>query len=444
MKKYLIILLALLICIPALGSCSGTAEFDFYYESEIKVCLPGETVSVKAFVENISSFTYTYEGCSGDYFPSAMLRPILGDGSLGKALEAEDCIALPTDAVTNRIKSGDRGSHTYEYTLPDGFYGKYALTLLFGGQSKTFYDVIEVIQPARQNESDEYRYSSALVSSGEHGIKPIQGLLWTTQYENGEPTLEGDGDGVYGILRDPETDRNSFPTLVLSDELKITPPEHVSIDGGSIYPIDGDPYADGAEKHPLSDASKLPAGDYIVIFKTYSDTRYGDESIKDYWRSCFECLFRLTVPGGGMQYDYSPVIVTSGDNKINPISLYLATTTYKNGHIISADDGGGADMFFDSDPDQSAFPTITLEGELDIIPPVNYYCTGYRIFDTEFNYLDQTFSSIHELSALSHGTYIVVYYEEYDTRGDVADGDITEYSIVEHHGVFKLIVPEKQ
>ncbi len=442
MKKYLIILLALLLRVPALGSCSGLAEFDFFYETDKKVCFPGETVSVKASVENISIFTYTYKGCSGDYFPAATLRPILGDGSLGKALEANGYIVLPTDVVTKRIKRGQIGSYTYEYTIPEGFYGKYALTLFFAGQSKTFYDVIEVMQPARQNESDEYSYSSALVSSGEYAIKPIQGLVWTTQYENGEPTLEGDGNGVYGILRDPETNRNSFPTLVLSDELKITPTEHISTDGGSIYPIDGDPYADGTEKYPLSDASKLPAGDYIVIFKTYSDTRYGDESIKDYWRSCFECLFKLVVPEEYISYDRSGVTLSSGDKEIRPISCYLSSTKYIDNEVVGHADAGGAYWFFEYDkPDHKTFPTLKLEGGISVSQPVHYYIGNIRLYDTYFNYLEKSFDSFSELEHLSAGEYIVVYYEQYGTNG--CSAEITDYEVIENEGVFKLIVPER-
>ncbi len=292
MKKPICIFISLFLLF-SLASCSGLAEFGFEYSADQTALAPGEVLKVTATVENISVFTYTYIGSSGDYFPEAWLYPVLGDGTLGEAVNPDGGVVLPTDVVTHRIKKGDRGSYTYEFTLPEGFYGEYVLKLAFAGQSKIFNDVVTV--------------------TGINGASP----------------------------------------------------------------------------------------------------------------------------------DYSPTFIKSGAQAIRPISCYLASTTYKNGSIVSTDDGGGADYFFTSKPDHSTFPAIVLEGELDIMPPVHYFCTDYRVFDTDLNLIDPSFDTVHELSALSPGEYIIVYHEEYDTRGDAADDNIREYSIIESNGIFKLIVPEK-
>ncbi len=445
MKKLLIALFALILCLPSCGESippdvvSGE-PFLFYYETDKKICFPRETVTIVAYVEANILRPYKYSGTSSSYLPEIELCPVLDDGSLGTPLEYE-YISLPEDTGEHLIKPNDIGSMVYKFTIPEGAYGKYNMKLSFEGVYAPFPDVLEVINPAQQNESDKYRYSNTLVSSGEYGIKPIQGLIWTTQYENGEPTLEGDGGGVYDIISDSETDRNSFPTLVLTEELKITPPEHVSADGGSIYPIDSDPYADGTEKHPLSDASKLPAGEYIVIFQVYSDTRNGNESIKDYWKTCFECLFKLVVPEKHVDYNYSAVSLSSGNGEIAPILCYVGTTAFKSGNVVSADDGGGSYFFFAGHPDHTTFPTLILDGGISVRQPVHYYIGNIRVFDTKFNDLEKKFDSFDELSQLPAGEYIVVYYEQYTTNG--CSAEITDYEVIENEGVFKLIVPER-
>ena len=153
----------------------------------------------------------------------------------------------------------------------------------------------EDLPSTSQNETDKYWYSSAIISSDGGHIQPIHCFLSTELYENGEATLNGCGDGAYHVFSDPETKISDFPTLVANGEVTATSPENARLGNPRLHDVNYENY-DGYSYLVWSDLHLLPAGEYIVVFNEYGDTRNTSEETETYWLSHFENVFRLIVP----------------------------------------------------------------------------------------------------------------------------------------------------
>lgn len=153
----------------------------------------------------------------------------------------------------------------------------------------------EDLKETAQNDTGKYAYSSVVISSDGGNIQPIHCFRGTELYENGEPTLNGCGDGAYHVFSDPETKISDFPTLVASGEVTATSPENARLGNPRLYDVNYENY-DGYSYLVWSDLHLLPAGEYIVVFGEYGDTRNTSEETETYWLSHFENVFRLIVP----------------------------------------------------------------------------------------------------------------------------------------------------
>lgn len=293
MKKLSFTLIILLLLI-SLSSCgAGEDIFELTYESDRQVYLTGETVRITAKVTNISGRTYRYRGGSSDYRPYVRLYPVIDGNHLGEPLEHLP-IASTTDAPSwHKIADGKSGQVTFEFPLPDGAYvGKYTVELSYDGEIEVFPGALTVLKPSAQNEQDGLPYSRVTVSSGGEAVHPLKGLFFSNQYLNGEPALCADGKGVYWFFDDQELDHNAFPYLVLDSEIKASAPENVNIGNVKIYDLDYNEieYLGGFEA--LSD---LAVGEYLVVFTEYHDGSLKDPNAKEYWKTCYEDLFKLIV-----------------------------------------------------------------------------------------------------------------------------------------------------
>ncbi len=290
MKK-VSIFLALMMIITMFPSCSGGYEFELTYESDRAVYLVGETVKITAKVTNISGRTYTYVGCSSDYRPYVWLNPVLDDGSLGEPLEHFPIPSTTDVPSKHRIKNGESGSVTFEFSLPeDARIGKYTVRLGYEDASRVFDEAITVIRHAEQNENEKYGYSLITVASGKEGIHPIQCMLSGSHYVNGEMQESGSGDGVYYLFGDPETDPNDFPVLVLNEKVEEYVPTHITYGNVKLYDLNYQmiEYDGGFEG-----LSSLAAGEYLVVFSEYQSGEVDDP--QDYWKSHWENVFKLIV-----------------------------------------------------------------------------------------------------------------------------------------------------
>lgn len=295
MKRILSILIVLLLCLSVFSGCEQNdgdkAQFDFSYSVEKTKYARGETIQITASVTNTSGRTYRYVGCSGnDFIPFISLY-----NNTDKQYQiACDPIIFPEDVVNKKVKNGESGSIVYSFVIPeDAKLGNYSLTLSLGEDKKEFADILSVVELTAQNETEKYGYSSTIVSSGNNNIQPIACFLGTTQYENGVPTLNGCGDGVYRVFSDPETKISDFPVLVCDGDITATVPVNVTL--GRIEVYDTSFQELEYTINDFSDLTALPYGEYLIVFSEQIDGRGCDAEIVDYWITNNENLFRLVI-----------------------------------------------------------------------------------------------------------------------------------------------------
>ena len=297
MKRILSLLVLVLMCLSVLSGCGHNCypvRFDFSYSVEKTKYARGETIEITSTVTNVSGRAYRYVGCSGnDFIPLVSLH---NDTTGETYYLAADDLVFPSDVVNKKVKNGESGSVVNSFYIPiDASLGKYSLELSYGGDKKEFYNVITIIELTAQNENEKYSYSSAIVSTGDKGIKPIQALAHTSQYtKDGEAWLHGDGMGYYGVFSDPETMASDFPTIVAEGELEATAMGTSELGNPRVFGMDYEAYK---YSHPgWSGLHLLPAGEYLVVFYENTDTRKTDPDADTYWLTTFENVFRLVVP----------------------------------------------------------------------------------------------------------------------------------------------------
>ncbi len=143
------------------------------------------------------------------------------------------------------------------------------------------------------DQKEDFNYSTAIVTSENETVNPIQCLLWTNQYVNGENTLCGDGEGYHHLVI-IEADHNALPTLTLKGSV-IASSTSVGSSVSQSVRIYSTDFEEIQMNSNFKELSELSVGEYIIVFEERTDTRCGDESIKDYWLSGFDCVFKLIV-----------------------------------------------------------------------------------------------------------------------------------------------------
>ena len=295
MKRMLSILIAVLLSVSVLAGCGQNngdkAQFDFSYSVERPKYSRGESIRITATVTNISGRMYRYVGCSGDDFiPYASLF----NNADSQYQIACAPIIFPTDVVRKKIKNGESGSIDYSFAIPeDARLGNYSLVLSFGKDRKEFTDILSIVELTAQNETEKYRYSSTIVSSGNNNIQPIECFEGATHYENGEPTAVGCGAGVYAVFDDPETKVSDFPVLVCDGDINVSAPVNVILGQIKIY----DTSFQELEYtiNSFSDLTMLPYGEYLIVFSEQIDGRGSNPETADYWITDNENLFKLVI-----------------------------------------------------------------------------------------------------------------------------------------------------
>ncbi len=446
MKKISIIL-ALIMLVGILTACFDGAQdkptYEFSYEIEKTEYLRGEEIQLKATVKNISGKVQKYMGCSGnDYIPWAELYCLNSDGERCGKL---DCYPpeLPANVIEKKIKKGEVGSYTYVIKIPnDAVCGEYSLKLWRGDESQVFENILRVTDTTSQNENEKYQYSSITVSSGGNTVKPIRTVSSCyVQHADGTFMLGCDGMGVWNYFGKDDTDVSTFPLLVYSGSIDIEIPEYTEIQGVAIYDLEYN-RLNGYSNTSARELDYLPAGDYLVVFSVRYDTKKLDPN--EYEQYDYEDFFRLTVPSktaAKSEYNYSSVMIGSGDFDIRPIGCMLWVEEHKKEGLLSGD-GFGVSQIIENKEDHTDFPTLFYKGNLQVYPPVNVnlYTAKVKIYDTDYNELGYSFDRIEDIRDLLPGEYLIVFREVVDGRG--CDPDITEYTVRCNECIFKFIVPE--
>ena len=443
MKK-LSIILSLIMLITLFPSCTvddSKHDFEFSYEFEKKSYLRGEEIRIKASVKNISGRKLKYTGCSSyDYFPMAELYFLNDEGEHGGKIDFEPMV-FPADVVEKKIEKGEVGSYTYVFKIPaDAVCGDYSLKLWFGDDSQVFENILRINAVTSQNENSEYEYSPIAVSSGGKTIKPIRMLVGGSVWHADGSGMVCDGVGA-GKFMGKEHLLSTIPLLVCDGGISIEVPEYNEIQGVAIYDLEWE-RLNGYNNTSLRELDYLPAGDYIVVFSVRYDTKPRDPS--EYERYDYDDLFRLTVPSKTAEkteYNYSSVMIQSGDFDIRPIQCMLWVEEHKKGESLSGD-GFGVSQIINNKEDHTDFPTLFYKGNLQVYPPVNVnlYTAKVQVYDTDYNELKYSFDRIEDIRDLLPGEYLIVFREVIDGSG--CDPEITEYRVTCNECIFKFIVPE--
>lgn len=344
MKRALSILIVMMMCITALAGCTQNggdkAQFEFSYSVEKTKYARGETIQITSTVTNVSGKSYRYVGCSGnDFIPLISLyHEVNGE----KQYIECDPIVLPTDVVNKKVKNGESGSIVNTFVIPeDAVLGNYSLTLSLGGDKKEFADILSIVELTAQNETEKYRYSSTIVSSGNNNIQPIECFEGATYYENGEPTTSGCGAGAYAAFEDPETKISDFPVLVCDGDIIATVPVNVTLGRIKVY---GTSFQELEYTiNDFSDLTALPYGEYLIAFSEQIDGRGCDAEIVDYWITDNENLFRLVIQEPSKNETKNKYATEYGYTEYE--GIYLSAESFK---------GSGIQVIWHNDTDQEA------------------------------------------------------------------------------------------
>ena len=352
MKRIITILIVISLCISVFAGCQHNCDpikFDFSYSVEKTKYARGETIQITATVTNVSGKAYRYVGCSGnDFIPFISLYNEI-DGE--KHYIECDPIVLPTDVVNKKVKNGESGSITYSFVIPeDAKLGNYSLTLSLEGDKEEFAEILSIVELTAQNETEKYRYSSTIVSSGNNNIQPIECFEGTTYYENGEPTTSGCGAGAYAVFEDPETKISDFPVLVCDGDITVTVPVNVTL--GRIEVYDTSFQELEYTINDFSDLTTLPYGEYLIAFSEQIDGRGCDAEIVDYWITDNENLFRLVIQEPSKNETKNKYATEYGYTEYE--GIYLSAESFK---------GSGIQVIWHNDTDQEALRGETYHVE---------------------------------------------------------------------------------
>jgi len=443
MKKLSIILtiIMLIILFPSCTVDDSKPVFEFFYEIEKTEYMRGEEIRIKASVKNISGRKLKYTGSSSyDYFPMAELYFLNDEGEHGGKIDFEPMV-FTADVVEKKIEKGEVGSYTYVFKIPaDAVCGDYSLKLWFGDDSQVFENILRINAVTSQNENSEYEYSPITVSSGGESVNPIRSLVGgSVQYADGTFML-CDGIGI-SIFWGKNHLLTTVPLLVYEDGIAIDIPEYNEIRSVEIYDLEWQ-RVNGYNNTSIRELDYLPAGDYIVVFSVQYDTRPLDSN--EYENFGYDDIFRLTVPSKTAEkteYNYSSVMIQSGDFDIRPIQCMLWVEEHKKGESLSGD-GFGVSQIINNKEDHTDFPTLFYKGNLQVYPPVNVnlYTAKVQVYDTDYNELKFSFDRIEDIRELLPGEYLIVFREVIDGSG--CDPEITEYRVTCNECIFKFIVPE--
>jgi len=151
------------------------------------------------------------------------------------------------------------------------------------------------------------------------------------------------------------------------------------------------------------------------------------------------------------EYSYSSHTVSSGDKSINPIKelSYVKEYSMDGTPLFSENNIEKHSIIKDSEINLSDIPTIVADTEVSVTPhnlPVDSdrsWTGNPGVYTTEFKKYDEYHRPGWKgLHLLPSGTYIIVFFEDEDSRNTQNEGE--KYSVTRYENIFKLIVPERK
>lgn len=155
-------------------------------------------------------------------------------------------------------------------------------------------------------------------------------------------------------------------------------------------------------------------------------------------------IVELTAQNENEKYSYSSAIVGTADKGINPIQTLAHTTQYtSDGEPWLFGDGMGYyGIFSDAETIVGDFPTIVAEGELEATVQGSNTLGNPRVFGMDYEEYKYSHPGWNGLHLLPAGEYLVVFYENTDTRKTNPNSDT--YWVTVYENIFRLVVPERE
>ncbi len=298
-------------------------KFAFSFALDKTEYRRGEVISIYAKVTNVSGEDHVYTGSSSEYMPGIILYWTAENGGIGGRLE-HDPYVMTEDIVTRTIKNGETGGIVYKFYIPnDAKCTAYSISLSYNAEVAVFDDVIRIVEDNAIAESGNYQYCSTSVISGGAEINPIKVSIGYSEYKNNELFDTVEIAGFEYIFSSSDYNVSEFPKLVLDGDISALPPVNVSISNVRVYDV----YYNRSDLtfDSISELSRLPAGEYVIIYNEEADGRGCDPEIKDFRINKSVGVFKLviTVPSfsfaevSQMYRENTPGVKTEGFKNIS-------------------------------------------------------------------------------------------------------------------------------
>lgn len=156
-----------------------------------------------------------------------------------------------------------------------------------------------------------------------------------------------------------------------------------------------------------------------------------------------KALLTVTAQNKNEKYTYSSAIVSAGGEGIQPIKTLAWTDKYsKDGECQLCGDGMGYyGVFSDPETKLSELPVLVADGKITVTAPEHARVSGARVFDSNFEHFEDH-SGFEGLHLLPAGEYVVVFFENTDSRKTDPDAEI--YWLTQYENVFRLTVPARE
>ncbi len=140
------------------------------------------------------------------------------------------------------------------------------------------------------------------------------------------------------------------------------------------------------------------------------DSEYTEETISNIESTEQAQTSQETTPN----FQYSDIkIISDSNSSINPISVHIGYTLYKDEKSIWIEEIAGWQYIINNrDYKYENLPRLLLDGDISSLAPENVSISHFEIYSPDWRKLEYSFVHLYELSLLATGDYIIVGIEK--------------------------------
>ncbi len=439
MKRYSALFISLVLILSALSSCvsvppSALPSIQYNWASletfEVLIVRSGDVEGTDGIVSE-----YPPEGLILKHINNIPFNDVKS-GEFRFIAGESPSAAYTMDFVGVYTEDGQKINckETELSSLPNG---RYVICVLSTKESKDSKEEKYLFSGIEKRNGLKYRSSVSIWGNGV-AQNPMGYLLSEHKYKDG--TLVGTtiGKGIDGIFTD-DFDPSELSVVYADKNIGTKLAPNVFVDNIKVYDIERNmlKYSFGT----LESLTELPRGEYLISYKETTDTSGGSADIKDYVVREVDCVFKLVLRDE--RFSYGNIKACSGDDSIHTLKYLVYTDEYVNGELTLCGDGSGYWYLKEEGLDHNDYPTLVLNGSvsLDMNGSTSEIGSSVRVLRTDFEYYEDNYRTLAELSELPAGEYLILFSEKSDTRN--GDESIKDYWISSYDCLFKLVVPLK-